>query len=97
MLLIDGVIITLRSYNIEQGYIQIPRDRWHLFPDHTTTLRLETDRKDISQAGFYVKGSHHGLSKMTPWFRAHHDLMPGDKVRIKVAESMKRYRLEIVK
>jgi len=91
------VEILLRSYNIRQGYINIGKTWWGLFPAVTMTLELEAKLMGVIQTQFYVRDSHHGFSKnLRPWFEEH-KLKGGDKIRITPIEDNKKYRLEILK
>jgi len=90
------VYVTLQPYNIPQGYIQIPRDSWYLFPDSSTTISVETDR-GLYHMGFYVNNSHHGISRnLRPWLKAHSELNTGDMLRIKLITPNQKYCLEIL-
>lgn len=92
-----SVEIILRSYNMRQGYINIGKKWWDLFPHLTRELELEAKPMGVIHTQFYVekRGSHHGFSKnLKPWFRAH-DLKAGDRLVIEVTESKlgREYRL----
>ena len=77
-------------------FIYVHAKDWDLFPARTTMLELETDKGPI-KTQFYV-GSYRGFSrKLKPWFKAHPELQPGDKLLITVREPMKKYRLELLK
>lgn len=91
------VEITMQCSYREQGYINIPKTWWHLFPPTTTELELEAKPMGVIHTQFYVevKGSHHGFStNLRPWFKAHPELNAGDKLIFEVIEPMKRYRLK---
>jgi len=66
------------------------------FPDKGTGVELHISNS-IYKVNFYVRESHHGFSRLTQFFNAHPELKAGGKIRITVRESMKKYRLEIVK
>lgn len=88
--------VTLRQDYISAFYVPIPKDKTASFPNSKTTLNLETNIGPMvigfnpAPWGTRLQGG------MKEWFRAHPELKVGDKVRISVVESMKKYRLEIV-
>jgi len=94
-----SIEIILRPYNIRDGYINISKKWWHLFPDITCNIEVELKPMGVIQSQFYVEvgGSHHGFSrKLRPWF-TENNLQAGDKIGIKPIIDMKKYRLEILK
>jgi len=63
-----SVEITLRQYNIDQGYIHIPAKKKDSFPDRETDIEIYICNK-IFKAKFYVRESHQGFSRLTQLFR----------------------------
>ncbi len=97
--MMTSIEIILQPSYITQGYINIGKKWWDLFPPFTRELELEAKPMGVIHTQFYVSGGHHGFSKnLMPWFRAHPEpeLNPGDKICIIVIKSMERYRLEIL-
>ena len=93
------VEITMQCSYREQGYINIPKIWWDLFPPPTTEIELEAEPMGVIHTQFYVEnspGSHHGFStNLKPWFKAHRELTKGDTLIIEVRKtgSERQYRL----
>ncbi|MDD4858862.1 MAG: hypothetical protein PHR56_01455 [Dehalococcoidales bacterium] len=82
---------------IAQYYLYTPVAAKDLFPQTETNVELITDIGAI-EVKYYVSKYGDGFGKgMVKWFKAHHELKEGDKIRISVVESTKKYRIEIVK
>ena len=93
-----SVEIILQPSYISQGYINIGKKWWNLFPDLTKELELEAKPMGVIHTQFYVEvgGSHRGFStNLRPWFEAHRELEAGDTLIIEVTESKlgREYRL----
>jgi hypothetical protein len=89
--------VTLQPSYIESYCVYIPAANKHRFPTINTTLEVDTN-VGLIEASFVIDSFGIWLSKgLSKWFKANPELKKGDKVRISVIESMKKYRLEIVK
>ena len=98
--MMTSIEIILQPSYITQGYINIGKKWWDLFPAFTKDLELEAKPTGVIHTQFYVekRGNHHGFSRdLRPWFKAHPELKAESKVRIATIEPMKKYGLEIVK
>ena len=89
---------TVQPSYISQGYINIGKKWWHLFPPLTRELELEAKPMGVIQTRFYVeaRGSHHGFStNLRPWFKAHSELKAGHTLCITMIKQDTKYHLEI--
>ena len=97
--------IDIRSSNIKYGHLRIPKGSRHFFPGYKTPFDLETDTGVIKTWVSYARGAQVGdpnkgrliRANLAKWYRKHPAIKVGDKVRLTVIESMKKYNLEVVK
>ena len=103
----DILEITISNISFAKFHLfYIPKDRRHFFPGYKVPFALETDLNTIetrvssapagTQVGDLNKGSYF-QSNLGEWYKRHPDIKIGDKVRITAIESMKRYRLELLR
>ena len=94
-----SVKITVWPSYISQGYINICKQWWDLFPPLTREeVELEAKPMGVIQTRFYVeaRGSHRGFStNLRPWFKAHSELKAGHTLCITMIKKDTKYRLEI--
>ncbi len=102
----DKIEIIIREPFIRAHYLPIGKNNRRFFPGYKVPFTLETDISTIqtymssAPAGTQVGDPNRGAyfqANLNVWYRRHPELKVGDKVRVSVIESMKKYRLEIVK
>ncbi len=103
--LTDTLEVTVQNpSNIKFHHFYIPKGRRNFFPGYKISFELETDTGIINTwvssapAGSQVGDPNAGVyiqANLAKWYKAHPTIKVGDKVRISVIESMKKYRLEI--
>ena len=89
----NNVIIELTQKQIDQnGNIYIPKEKWDLFPENNTEIKLEYGGQVIKRK---FNSRNHEFA-MGEWFTAY-KLKGGDKIRITPIELGKKYRVEFLK
>jgi hypothetical protein len=97
--------IEIKSSNIKNGHLRIPKSSRRFFPGYKIPFDLETDIGPFKTWVSYAHGAKVGdlekgrviRAKLRKWYKKHTTIKVGDKVIIKAIEPMKKYRLEIVK
>jgi len=88
---------------IKYGYIGIWKKFRHLFPDFGAKVELITDEGDVlqvevgSSSGSMELWSLRERQSLREWYDKNPDLKEGDIIRIIPIETMKKYRLKILK